>query len=227
MDLTYSDIQQINAFLKRHHLDSQELYEEFYDHIVTSFENQEYKPKCITQHLAQLEKDFGGAKGIKKILIARHKSYYKIYDKILIKHFKDLLRWPLILYSLLLSFGIYQLTLVFDPSKLFVFTLIAASLISFTYILRLTVQFRLTCRKEQRGYNHRLSHSAILRPNLLIVVVLNLWNLINGGRVILGLEPGLQSLIITILTMLIVLHTIACGKLVNDEIRLKTSAKWS
>lgn len=207
----------ICVFLKDHRFNQQELFEEFYDHIVSSYEDRADKTTDIHQHLKEVLADFGGKKGMRQILIARHQAYNQVYGKRLRSIFWSFFKWPLIVYTALIATIVYFLTLLFPTGELFTWLMLLIGLTPITVAGRFAFSFGLKCKREGKAYRSRVSQSASLRPALLLTLPIHIWNLsvtIFGTQVPLTLS---QNIVLTTgFTVLLITFTLACLKLMTE-----------
>lgn len=207
----------ICEFLKDHRFNQQELFEEFYDHIVTAYESREDRSTDMHQHLEEVLADFGGKKGMRKILIARHQAYNQIYGKRLRSIFWSFFKWPMIVYTALISTAVYLLTLLFPTHELFTWLMLLVSLTPIALAGQFAVRFSLKCKNEGKAYRSRVSQSAALRPALLLSLPIHIWNLsvtVFGTQVPLTLSQNI--VLTTAFTVLLITFTLACLKLMTE-----------
>ncbi|MCE7995122.1 MAG: hypothetical protein HEP71_24295 [Roseivirga sp.] len=215
--MTGKEHKSICAFLIDHRLNQQELFEEFYDHIVSSYEDRPDKAENIHSHLETVLKDLGGKKGMRKILIARHQAYGRVYSKRLKELFWSFFRWPMALYSLLILGTIYLLTLIFPTQQLFTWLMLLISLAPITIGGFFALKFNRKCRKEGKIYRSRVSHSAALKPALLLTFPIHIWNLsvtMFGSDVALTLNQNMA--LTTVFTVLLITFTLTCLRLMTE-----------
>lgn len=215
--MTEKEHKTICLFLKDHRLNQQELFEEFYDHIVSSFEDRLDKSQNIQHHLNQILADFGGTHGIRKILISRHQIYGKIYSTKLKRHFWSFFQWPLALYTALTFASIYLLTLIFPAKGLFTILLVLVSLTPIAIGSRFAYKFWMKCKREDKAYRSKLSHSAALKPALLLTLPIHVWNMLNSlSSMDLQLAISTHILLTTTLAILLITFAFACMKLMTE-----------
>lgn len=215
--MTEKEHKTICTFLIDHRLNQQELFEEFYDHIVSSFEDRPDKSQNIHSHLEKVLKDFGGNKGMRKILITRHQAYGRIYSKRLKQLFWSFFRRPMALYSLLILASIYLLTLLFPTQQLFTWLMLLISLTPIAAGGFFALKFSRKCRKEGKIYRSRVSHSAALKPALLLTFPIHIWNLsvsLFGSDLALTLSQNM--VLTTLFTVLLITFTITCLRLMAE-----------
>ncbi|MGW8121845.1 hypothetical protein ACV07N_04225 [Roseivirga echinicomitans] len=214
----------ISAFMKDHRLLFEELYAEFYDHIVSSFEARADKNQDINAHLKQVLKDFGGEDGMKKIVWARQKAYARAYRKIVFNHFRTYFRWPLLFTTLLIGILVFQLTQVFQPYWVIFYTLLITTGYGFFFGVRDMILYRRSCKTLKLPYKSSLKNEAIGPPFLLGSLLINLFNGLNTKKSITEHFDThgilITAVAVTVATLYMV-YFLASEKAYKSEYKLK------
>lgn len=207
----------IAEYLKSIDVRSMEFYEEIKDHILSSYEQRTNLEQSLNEHIEQnIEPEFGGKKGIKRIQEAQHKLRNKLLGRRFLAIARDyLFSWPYAAYTLSIGIGIWFANQVFLPKHVMLTILILGAFVPVILATQGLLSFYLSCKKSQVSYhvsdlNQRLFFYATLGTTG-VNVLLNFLGLIVFGSQKAALEfwtdyPLLQVLILTLMSIYVLVY---------------------
>ena len=167
--LTSSQNKAILGRLKAAGIQYEELYQELLDHFASAIEQKVRKGSSFEQALQEVEKGFGGSKGIKHI----EKRYYSQLVKIYWQNFRQLLQWPQLLATLCMGGFVYVLCHLLKGSPLLFYGLALIAFIPF--LIGVASYFR---HRQKARYSKKTAKGSILVKigdislNLLLVFII-------------------------------------------------------
>lgn len=177
---------EISSYLKELKINKQEIFEEFFDHIATSYENALARNPTteIKSFLREeVQSGFGGEIEMKKIICSRRNEINKIYQDKLLHQFLSFFKGPMLLltsaifvlvYVSLISFGRVH---AYDVALL---TIVTAMIIPLATIMYGLLSFKANCRNQNKSYrssvkNHTLFYQSFLLTSFFYVLhILNI-----------------------------------------------------
>lgn len=164
---------EISSYLKELKINKQEIFEEFFDHLATAYENALTRNPAteIKSYLREeVQSAFGGEIKMKKIICSRRNEINKIYQNKLLCQFLSFFKGPMLLlssavfvlvYLSLISFGRVH---AYDVALLITVIAMIIPLATITYGF---MSFKTNCKNLDKGYrssvkNHMLFYQSFL-----------------------------------------------------------------
>jgi hypothetical protein len=182
MKLTQEQHEQIVFYLQHLDIDSQELFEEFYDHIVSSFEKHlKVNPDLsLKSHIWDyLQPEFGGVGGFKDV-IKRHKKTiaWNVSKRIVITALSAF-KGKNLLYSAAVFLSIWGLMATSKNLSILVGLIIACFCLPMAIAIKKHYQFKKSVRENNPGYYQNLRNAGMMQ-----VCTLSLYLLYNLGHLV-------------------------------------------
>lgn len=200
--ITYKEANSIKEFLILHKFNSEELYEEMFDHIATGYENNPNTEKNITDHLNAFFYSCGSELGLKKIRKEKAWAYSNIYRALYFKELKSYLRWPVSLYVAAAFAIIYFLNLYLGEILIAAIVPILMFALALTAHIRIQLNYRASCKALKRPYKASLANTCAFQWALIPMLMLNVLNISRDA-----LTPNNQHLT-TLISALVVTYII-------------------
>ncbi len=202
---------EVRHFLKLVEVKEQEIYNEFYDHIVTAYEErlQNEPSLSIDSYLKNdFQKAFGGVSGIKKIIKSRHAEANRYYRKQFRKIFLSFFRWPMILVVAALFLVIQKCFMLFEVKQVFIVIILISCALPMLLLLSGYLSFYLKCKRARLPYVSSVKNNNVLSQMIFITVFAQIPNWV---KMIYGRDVELTGDFITvfILSVVITLMVIA------------------
>ena len=219
---------QVCIYLKCIGIKTMEIYEEFYDHIISSFIDREKKEQTIDEHIKNvIQPNFGGVKGIKKIMRSQKRTRQKMIYKRFIVIFKEyLFTWPSIVITLSSILLIFLLNDLIDPKTVLIVIMILGVLIPASIGTYRTYIFHELCSREGRPYRHSDLNKWMFVISMIGVNFFNIVFSFFGGIVFGSQSKGLEIIsqfefIQIALCVFFTLYLLVCLRLFKENFILK------
>lgn len=175
MKLTEEQHEQVVFYLQHLDIDSQELFEEFYDHIVCSYEAQlkndpELDMKSHIRH--HLQPEFGGASGFKKIIKKHEKAIGWNVSKRVFATGLSAFKGRNLFYSLGIFLAAWCLMATTQNLTIMVSLIIACFALPMAVVIHKHYQFKKSVRENNPGYYKNLRNSIIMTYSTLSLYLL-------------------------------------------------------
>ncbi|GAB5527435.1 MAG: hypothetical protein Roseis2KO_53070 [Roseivirga sp.] len=177
--ITKEQHQQINDFLKEVKVDQQEIHDEFYDHIATSYEHQlSISPNIeLKWYLTEvILPEFGGKNGIAKTINAKRREVNNFYRNKLWQHIKSFLRWPTILIVVSVYLILFKSLEMFDGKKVIAAALIMGTGLPLIVAMYGQISFFIHCKLKKLPYYSSIKNGTLIIYALLFGAVPNIYN---------------------------------------------------
>ncbi len=177
--ITKEHQQQINDFLKEVKVDQQEIHDEFYDHIATSYEHQlTLSPSLeLKWYLYEvLLPEFGGKSGIAKTINSKKREVNNFYRHRLFKHIKSFLSWPTILIVASIYLILFKSLELFEAKRVITTAFIIGTGLPLIIVLYGQARFFVDCRLKKRPYSGSIKNLILFTHSLLLASIPNLYN---------------------------------------------------
>lgn len=177
--ITKEQQQQINAFLKEVKVDQQEIHDEFFDHIATSYEHQlTHSPGLeLEWYLYEVMlTDFGGKSGIAKTINSKKREVNNFYRHRLLKHVKSFLSWPTILIVISVYLILFKSLELFEVNKVIAGAFITGTGLPLIVVVYGQLRFFIDCRLKKRPYSGSIKNLVLFTHSLLLASIPNLYN---------------------------------------------------
>lgn len=227
MKLTQEQHEQIVFYLQHLDIDSQELFEEFYDHIVSSYEKHlQVNPELsLKSHIWDyLQPEFGGVGGFKDVIKKHQKGIHWQVTKKFFVIMQSYFKWPTLVYTLitfLVLFGFAQISS--QPEIIYIFVTVAL-VTPYVIIIQNHIKFKKDIKLNQPGYYRNFRNSAINWIGTLTAFsTYYLWNFSDRMRETLFFESYFDDLPIipTILMAGSTLISVTLLRLTKEDFKTK------
>ncbi|KYG72051.1 hypothetical protein EV198_0096 [Roseivirga ehrenbergii] len=224
MSLTTEQHDILVKYLKGVGIGHQEPFEEFYDHIATAIEKD--KPEDVSTYLREvIQPSFGGAKGIKKIVLNQRKARSKMIWKRMKEIFFSLFGWPAI-GIVMVSFILVQTSFIQLGTKFtIVATLALGFLLPFIILAYGAISFHRDCKRNNRNYRNSDLNSSLM---LLVHLPFSLMNIFGNlivpvviGRDVFKHFISENIWLSTFLCAFALLYGFTCLKLTKEQFIFK------
>lgn len=229
--MTHTYKTEVVKYLKSIDIKTMEFFEEMYDHIITSYESRSNKDQSISDHLTHtIQPNFGGVKGIKKVMKAQQKLRQKLITKRSWSLFKSyLFSWPTVLITILITLCITQLNILFEAKGVLIYIMTLSVLFPVVITGIVNTRFYLACKREKRPYNSSDLNLRILTIATLGTsatnIFLNLLIPIIWGDHKSGIEMTAQYPVVQItICVLSVLYALVSIQIVKEKFIFKLTA---
>lgn len=229
--ITRAEEQQIVDYLKKINVCRQEIFDELFDHLVTSYEDHSSKTTDtnIKSFIAEeINQNFGGASGIKKMTLVKNKSVRASYSTKLIENIKFYINWPANLVTIGVIFLFFKLLENQTPDK---FTILVMTPVVLTMLPPIVLalfgrySFRRKCRKLQKPYRGSIKNEVIFTQAIFLS---NTFHVFNGVKMFFNWHtldlPSWAILLIASFTVLYLILTLSFLKLFRSEFDFKPTA---
>ncbi len=182
MKLTVEQHEQVVFYLQHLDIDSQELFEEFYDHIVCSYEARlknetELDMKShIWQHL---QPEFGGVGEFKKVIKKHERAIGWSVSKRIITTGLLAFKGKNLVYSIAIFLAAWGLMATAKNLTIMTGLIIACFCLPIIIAITKNYQFKKSVRENQPGYYRNMRNSS-----MLLICTLGIYLLYNFGRLI-------------------------------------------
>lgn len=216
----------INKYLKMVGITQQELHDEFFDHIATSFEvavKRQSELEIETYIREEIQPAFGGVEGIKKIAKRKLKEVNNIYRKQLFANFRAYFRWPMILVAISIFLILLKSFQLFKLSDVLLTSLVVFSFPAVFLALGGCISFYISCKRKKLPYYSSVKNSVIMTQLLMLCWSLQIPNFLNvfyDQDLTTLHSPGLAFILSVILTFTIIL-SLAYLKLMRENFDFK------
>jgi len=217
---------EIHHYLKLLEAREMEVYNEFYDHIVTGYEERlAQEPSLKIKQYLQYEflPAFGGTTGIKKIICKRNKETQKFYINQLKQNFASYFQWPMMLIVIALYLIIWQCFALFEPKPVFLWGSMLLSVIPILIVFGGYVGFYVQCKMRKLPYVSSIKNKSIIVPVIFISWIAQFPNwlkIVNGGEIIWSDSP-LVILLLSIMLTFISIFSMSYIKLLKQHFDFK------
>lgn len=208
MQLTPDVQRYVYDYLKKIDVTNQEMHDEFYDHILSSYEVQLTKTPGmrIEDFIASnIEEGFGGEKGVRKIINAQQREINNQYRRAILQEFSYFLKWPVILLTASIYFGLYKALALFSVNKVILFSIAISSITPILVVIYGILRFYIECRRHRLPYNYSLKNFMLLNLGLLFGAVPNLYNVFLENTEMTALSAPIITLVALLLTSYLLL----------------------
>ncbi|KYG80856.1 hypothetical protein AWW67_08520 [Roseivirga seohaensis] len=227
MKLTVEQHEQVVFYLQHLDIDSQELFEEFYDHIVCSYEarlKKEPELEIKTHIWHHLHIEFGGVTGFKEVIKKHQKGIHwqvtKKFLAIALSYFK----WPSVIYTALIFLVLLGIAEI-SNTPIIIYTFVMISLLTpYAIILLNQVKFKRDIKVQKPGYYRNMRNSAISEiGGFTALSTYYLFYFSTSMREILLFEKYFNQLPIipTILMAFSTLFSVSLLKLIKEDFKTK------
>lgn len=169
----------VYGYLKSVKVTQQEIHDELYDHIVTSYENELTKNSGLdieTYIREEIQPAFGGLSGIKKMVNVQNHKVSRYYRKAWIKHLKYFLQWPTIVLTVSVYLILFKSLELWEPKKVTIMALGGSSMLPLLVVIYGFIRFYIDCKMQKRPYSSSLKNTMLTTYALLFGGVPNLMN---------------------------------------------------
>ena len=185
MKLTVEQHEQVVFYLQHLDIDSQELFEEFYDHIVCSYEarlKKEPELEIKTHIWHRLQPEFGGVGGFKKVIKKHEKAIGWNVSKRVFTTSLSTFKGINLLYSLGIFLSAWGLMEITQNLTIMVCLIIACFVLPMAVVIHKHYQFKKSIRENKPGYYRNLRNSIIMTYSTISLYLLyNLGQLVYGS----------------------------------------------
>ena len=226
MSLTTTQHDILVKYLKVVGIVHQEPFEEFYDHIATGFEKSHLLD--LSTYIREVaQPDFGGSKGIKKIVLNQRKARTRMIWKKAMEIFFGLFGWPAI-GIVMASFILVQTSQnTLGPKFTLIASLMLGLLLPLVVIAYGSISFYRDCKRSNKNYrNSDLNNSLMVLvhvPFTLINIVGNLIVPIIIGREVFKIFITENIWLSTFFCAFTLLYGFTCLKLMKEKFVFKLS----
>lgn len=155
MTLTKEQHEQVVFYLQHLDIDSQELFEEFYDHIISSYEHarKTCPERSLREHIWKyLQPEFGGVDGFKSVIRKHKKLIHRAVTKRIFFIALSYFRWPMAAYGVCIFLLLWTIS-EFTQSPTFVYVITSIGLlVPYTIVLFNQRKFRKQIKLSQPGF---------------------------------------------------------------------------
>ena len=230
--ITEAQNKEIHQFFKLIQVREQEVYDEFYDHVVSDYESQGFAESGMDmKHYLQQEflPAFGGTEGIKKIIKSRNKHTQTIYRAQFKSNFRSYFRWPMILVAFSLYLIFYKAFQLFEVKEVFVWSLILATGVPILLGMAGYLSFMINCKIQKKPYYSSIKNNGVLVHILIIswlAQVPNWLKMLFGEDYLISSTSTPTPIIMALMSIgltLMVIVTLAYLKLMRQNFEFKLS----
>ena len=217
---------EINQYLKQVGIRQQELHDEFFDHIATSYEAaaKNHSGLDLVSYIRdEIQPAFGGVDGIKKIANQKLRQINNIYRKQLFANFRAYFRWPMILVAISIFLVLLKSFELFKLSDVLLTSLVTFAAPPILLVLGGWINFYINCKKKKLPYTNSVKNTVIMTQLLIICWSLQIPNLLNvfyDQKLSTLNSPWLALILSVILTVMTIL-SLAYLKLMRDNFDFK------
>lgn len=179
--ITPRETYHIQEFLLLHKFNTEELYEEMFDHIATSFEENTNPEKKIVDHLNAFYHQCGGETGLRKIRNEKAYAYYSAHRSLFLQELKTYFRWPIFIYLLAAFASIYWLNTMFNEKTVSLIFILLSSASAIIVQSCITISYRKSCKSLNKPYKRSLANTTSLAWVLNPVLLSNCVNLLRDA----------------------------------------------
>ena len=216
--ITPREAYHIQEFLLLHKFNTEELYEEMFDHIATSFEENTNSEISIVDHLNTFYHQCGGEIGLKKIKGEKVNAYNSMYRDFLFKEIRSYFRWPIIIYLLAAFALISSLNAVFKEA-IVTLVLVIMSIASALFVqVKIHMKYRNFCKINNKPYRASLLNQTGFNWVLTPMLFVNGLNLFTNSY---DKSPLLVIVTYSLLMTFMVISQIATIKVLKLNSKLK------
>ena len=202
---------EIKRFFKLIEIREQEVYDEFYDHVVTDYETQVAdRPDLDIRHYLQHEflPSFGGTKGIKKIIKSRNGQTQRFYQKELKNNFLLYFRWPMIVVAISIYLIFHKCFRLFEVKEVFLWGLVVCSGIPILLGIGGYVSYYVQCKVQKKPYVSSIKNNNVLTQLIFVACMAQIPNwlkVIYGREVVIAGGPLVILFMSAGMTMMVIL----------------------
>jgi len=212
----------IREFLLLHKFNTEELYEEMFDHLATAYEHEPNDEKDIVKHLNKFFYDNGMTAGLEKMRAQKSLAYSSTFKKLMWQELKSLFEWPLIVYTVLAFGSIILLQQLIS----YHFILFAVMVISIVYTvihyLEVNRKYAKSCKLTNKPYSKCLKNETAFSWIILPLLSVNVFNMLSDQ---IDLIPAtVHALITTLFILFLILCEIDAFKTSEKYNKLKPTA---
>lgn len=212
----------IREFLLLHKFNTEELYEEMFDHLATAYEHDSNDEKDIVKHLNKFFYDNGMTSGLEKMRAQKSLAYSSTFKKLMWQELKSLFEWPLIVYTAL-AFGAIFLLQQLIPYRFILLAIMAGSITwAFIHYLQVHKKYAKSCKLANKPYSKCLKNDTAFSWVLLPLLSVNAFNLLSEE--INSIPATVHALITTLFILFLILCEIAAFKTSEKYNKLKPTA---
>lgn len=183
MKLTQEQHDQVVFYLQHLDIDSQELFEEFYDHIISSYEKhlQVNPDLSLKSHIWDyLQLEFGGVGGFKDVIKKHEKTISWNVSKRIVITALSALKGKNLLYSAAVFLSLWVLMATSKNLSIMVGLIIACFCIPMAIAIKKHYQFKKSVRENNPGYYRNMRNGTImLYATLSLYLLYNLEHLVS------------------------------------------------
>lgn len=183
--------QEISNYLLELKINRQEAFEEFFDHLATSYEKALAKNPAteIKVHLRnEGQSVFGGEAEMKKLFCRKRNEINKVYRSRLLCEFTDFFKGPMLLLSSVIFVLVYFGLMSFGKAHVYdtaLLTTVIVMIIPLGTMMYGLMSFKMNCRNLGKGYRSSFKNQMLFHPSFLLTSFFYLLHVLN---ITLGLD---------------------------------------